>query len=127
VREKNYFQGTSLFRSDVPAKFVLMSQDGRWNMRRGNIFTYDVGPEVFSDHYPFNEKEYDRLVKDKHMQHVDFTTDEDLLRRTDPQHFKLLPNARQTSQLHAFAEGAFAFYHNLMETGKIAPKEDAKK
>jgi arylsulfatase A-like enzyme len=124
LRDKNYFQGTSLFRHDIATRFVLMSQDGRWNMRRGNVFTYDVGPELFKTHYPFNEVEYDRLVKNKHMEHVDFTTDEDLLRRTDPQYFKLLADPGLTHQLHNFAEAAFAFYHGLMLADKIAPPEE---
>jgi len=125
LRDTNYFQGTSLFRHDISTRFVLMSQDGRWNMRRGNVYTYDVGPELFKTHYPFNEAEYDRLVKNKRMEHVDFTADEDLLRRTDSRHLKLLADPNQTRQFHEFAEGAFAFYHGLMAADKIAPKDEA--
>ena len=93
-------------------------------MRRGNIYTYDVGPELFKTHYPFNEAEYDRLVKNKHMQHVDFTTDEDLLRRTDPKRLKLIEDPGQTHHLHDFAQAAIAFYHGLMlaDPVKIAPR-----
>ena len=121
-RDSNTFQGTSLLRHDVADRYVLMSQDGRWNMRRGNIYTYDVGPELFKTHYPFNEAEYDRLVKNKRMQHVDFTTDTDLLRRTDPRHFNLIVDPAQTLRLHQFAEKVFAFYHGLLLADKIAPK-----
>ena len=98
--DKNTFAGTSLFRQDVSGRFVLMSQDGRWNMRRGNVFTYDVGPEIFKNHYPFNEAEYDRIIRKKRMEHVDFTTDEDLLRKTDPGRLKLLEDSGETSRLH---------------------------
>ncbi len=124
LRDENTFQGTSLFRRDVATRFVLMSQDGRWNMRRGNVYTYDVGPELFKTHYPFNEAEYDRLVKDKRMEHVDFTTDEDLLRGADPQRLKLLGDPGQAREFHDFAEVAFAFYHGLMLAEKISPEED---
>jgi len=124
LRDKNTFQGTSLFRHDIPVRYALMSQDGRWNMRRGNVYTYDVGPELFKTHYPFNEAEYVRLVKNKRMAHVDFTTDEDLLRRTDPERLKLIEDPGQTLQLHDFAEGAFAFYHGLELTDRITPKEE---
>lgn len=121
--EKNYCLGTSLLREDVAKRFVLMVQDGRWNMRQGNMYIYDMGPQVFKSHYPFDESAYNRLIKGKNMEHIVFTTEKDLLNGKNLTPMKPLED-ESVNQLRKFAESAIKLYRELLLTRRIAPKEE---
>jgi len=123
IHEANYFLGTSLLRQDVQHRFVLMVQDGRWNLRQGPLFTYDIGPQVFENHYPFDEAAYNRLIKGKKVGHITFAYDGDLLRDRNPAPLKPLEEHIAAAQ-RAFAESALRYYQELFQNKKTAPKDE---
>jgi phosphoglycerol transferase MdoB-like AlkP superfamily enzyme len=100
VYEENSFLGTSLFRlTDIP-RFLFLLQDGRWSFRQENEYVFDVGPEAFVSHPPFNMKRYLEEVKGKPISHAFFRSEKDLLHAFTPENLVTLTKER-AAQLKA--------------------------
>lgn len=110
----NAFLGTSVFRDDVHPRFAFMVQDARWNLRMGDEYAYDVGPEAFLSHYPAGTTLDYQTLKNKN-EHIFFKSIPNLFNTLGESGTVLLPDDR-VEQLRSFAdEGVETFDQSLLK------------
>jgi phosphoglycerol transferase MdoB-like AlkP superfamily enzyme len=120
----NSFLGHSLFRDKTPGRFIVMTHDGRWNLRRGNDYAYDVGPESFLSHYPLgNPLDLKQALRRGDLEHLFFRTDRDLLRARGKEYAVPLMD-EERKPLEALAEEAVAFFDAAILNDRIYPPEN---
>lgn len=123
IHEPNAFLGSSLFRNDTPERFIFMVQDGRWNFRKKDMYAYDVGPEIFAGHPPFDIMEYARTIKDRDMEHIFFRASHDLMVSNDVRMSNLL-TIKESRDVKRFAEEAMQVYGEAIYNDRVFKKED---
>lgn len=121
IRLPNAFIGSSLFRNDIPDRYVLMNHDNRWNLRWGNDYAYDTGPEYFLSHYPLGSTlDMEKFLKNERIDHLFFHSKIDLFQSFKKGDFELLDQTRRT-YLEAFAEEAQEAFDRTLLTNRIYP------
>lgn len=121
IRLPNAFLGSSLFRDDIPSRYVLMNQDTRWNLRWGNDYAYDTGPESFLSHYPLGSTlDMEKIFKNERMDHLCFHSGKDLFQSLEKGDSKLLDQGRR-KRLETFAEEAQETFDQTLLTDRIYP------
>ena len=122
IHPPNAFLGTSVFRDDVRARFAFMIQDNRWNLREGNDFAYDVGPEAFLSHYPVGTTLDYQTLKNK-SEHVYFRSSANLFSTLGASGTVLLPDDR-VEQMRSFAEEGVETFDQSLLKDRIYPSYD---
>lgn len=117
---ENAFLGNSGFRPEPPGHFVLMVHDTRWNLRLGNDYAYDVGPEVFMDHYPATTATNNWKVLGKQMEHMFFHTDRDVLETRGKPYARFLTLER-AREMESLGEEAVAVFDQVLLKDRIFP------
>ena len=83
IRAEHAFVGRSLLRepdADEPERFVLMTHNRQWNLRRGDRYCYEAGEECFYEHEPYCPAGYER---DARRTRSCFRYPDDLMVRAD--------------------------------------------
>jgi phosphoglycerol transferase MdoB-like AlkP superfamily enzyme len=121
IRIPNAFLGNSLFRDNVENRFVLMNHDTRWNLRYGNLFAYDTGPESFLSHYPLGSTvDIEKMMNSKEVDHLFFSSEKDLFHSLAQKGTKVLDRS-DADRLQAFAEEGIEVIDNSILNDYIYP------
>lgn len=121
IRIPNAFLGSSLFRNDLPLKFVIMNHDTRWNLRLGNDYVYDTGPESFLSHYPLGDTpELEKIFNKDGFNHLYFNSKQDLFQKIELGETTIIPSERRL-HLEIFAEEAMNTFDRALLSDRIYP------
>lgn len=122
IRLPNAFLGTSLFRDDTVSRYALMTQDTRWNLRWGNDYAFDTGPEAFLSHYPLGTTlDFEKILKGDPIDHLYFSTEKDLFQNLTKDETRLLDENRR-GRMEAFAQEAIYTFDQTLLNDKIYPE-----
>jgi phosphoglycerol transferase MdoB-like AlkP superfamily enzyme len=120
IYTENAFLGNSLFRPGAAGHCALMSHDSRWNLRMGNDYAYDIGPEAFWSHYPLATTVDSRKVLKGKTEHMFFHADRDILEtRGDP--FARPLTVDRAADLESLAEESVAVFDQVLLMDRVFP------
>jgi len=120
IYTENAFLGNSCFRPESPGHFELLAHDTRWNLRLGNDYAYDVGPEVFMDHYPATDATNNWKVLGREMEHMFFHTDQDVLEIRGKPYARIL-SLKRSREMESLGREAFAVFNQTLLKDRVFP------
>jgi phosphoglycerol transferase MdoB-like AlkP superfamily enzyme/glycerophosphoryl diester phosphodiesterase len=120
ISARNPFVGTSLLRNPSSMRYVLTLHDRKWNLRADNNYCYDLGDEVFYEHFPGIPKTY--VKKNRNNPHICFSTEKDLLTQVDAVDTEVLSDNEQ-EKLVGMAEDIIEINTFLLLSDNIWPSK----